>query len=192
MLGSAWSVRFEDMDFLLRFGDDDFFLRMRMWTIVTDRLVVELTGRRLHRAGRAAVLCTGLGLQVPACVREVLREPPRAQVRRQLLTNFCTSFSQRFLQAHASHRSQAARDCLHHASLAGSEQVAESFGGVLFASPERQATSSFGSMSSVVDMTLLLKSPRLTSCGIPLATIWAVRKPSIIGFCSYLVSTLWW
>ena len=120
---------------------------------------LELTGRRLHRAGRAAVLCTGLGLQVPACVREVLREPPRAQVRRQLLTNFCTSFSQRFLQAHASHRSQAARDCLHHASLAGSEQVAESFGGVLFASPERQATSSFGSMSSVVDMTLLLKSP---------------------------------
>ena len=80
-------------------------------------------------------------MQVPACVREVLREPPRAQVRRQLLTNFCTSFSQRFLQAHASHRSQAARDCLHHASLAGSEQVAESFGGVLFASPERQATS---------------------------------------------------
>ena len=131
MLGSAWSVRFEDMDFRLRFGDDDFLLRMRMWTIVTDRLVVELTGRRLHRAGRTAVLCTGLGLQVPACVREVLREPPRAQVRRQLLTSFCTSFSQRFLQALASHRSQAARGCLHHTSLACSEQVAESFGGVL-------------------------------------------------------------
>ncbi len=89
---------------------------------------LELTGRSLHRAGRAAELCTGLGLQVPACVREVLREPPRAQVRRQLLTSFCTSFSQRFLQALASHRSQAARGCLHHTSLAGSEQVAESFG----------------------------------------------------------------
>ena len=25
MLGSAWSVRFEDMDFRLRFGADDFF-----------------------------------------------------------------------------------------------------------------------------------------------------------------------
>ena len=70
MLGSAWSVRFEDRDFLLRFRDDDFILWMRMWTILTDGLVVQLTGRRLHRAGRTAVLCTGLGLQVPACVQK--------------------------------------------------------------------------------------------------------------------------
>ena len=50
MLGSAWSVRFEDMDFLLRIRDDDCILWM--WMMMMMVMLLMMTGLSRHRAGR--------------------------------------------------------------------------------------------------------------------------------------------
>ena len=49
MLGSAWSVRFEDMDFLLRIRDDDFILWLRLMMMMMRLMMIGLSR---HRAGR--------------------------------------------------------------------------------------------------------------------------------------------